>query len=364
VRESDTVSRLGGDEFVLMIEELASERSAVNLAERILEELAKPFLIDGHELFVTTSIGITVYPEDGADPETLIKNADTAMYRAKYHGKNTYRLFTQEMNERIVRRLSLESSLRKALDTDQFFIEYQPRIGLVEQDVTGMEALVRWRRSSGDIIRPDEFIPLAEETGIIIPLGENVLRKACTQAKAFIDEGRPDLKVSVNLSSRQFEQADLTQRVEQILHETGLPVNNLELEITETAVMTDIERSVRILDQLTELGVTMSIDDFGTGYSSLFYLKRFPIGVLKIDRSFIQDITVDPGDANLVSTIMLMARHFNMRTVAEGVEERPQLDFLATAGCDEIQGYYFARPMIAAKLADFLKQRDWLEKMS
>lgn len=345
LREEDTVARLGGDEFVIMLPELEEPENAVQLAERIISAFASPFSIEGKELFVTPSVGITIFPDDGSTPEDLIKNADMAMYRAKDGGKNALRMFTEEMNTLVTRRLTLENQLRRALTRDEFTVYFQPKVNLVTGMITGMEALARWIRFDGEVTNPDEFIPLAEETGIIVALGEKVILEACAKTRDLIQAGHVGLKVSVNLSPRQFRQQDLILMIKEALDFTGLDASCLELEITETTLARDIDNAVEILGQLAALGIGLAIDDFGTGYSSLYYLKRLPIDILKIDRSFVRDLPDDADDAILVSTILLMARNLNLRVVAEGAEKKEQVDFLKHLECDEIQGFFYGKPM-------------------
>ncbi|MGE4293345.1 MAG: EAL domain-containing protein [Desulfovibrio sp.] len=344
VRDTDTLARLGGDEFVVMAEDISTESSLVLLAERIMSCLDTPFQLEGKEFYATASMGITVFPHDGKTPGELIKNADLAMYWAKDAGKNRYHLYTGEMNEQITRRLQLEADLRKAMEHDEIGVYFQPRVSLPEREVRGVEALARWILPTGEVIPPSEFIPLAEETGLIVPLGLMILEKALRAVKTIHDKGRP-LHLSVNLSPKQFMQSDLMDRVEEVLKRTGYPARQLEFEITETVIMKHLETSLGNLHRLSRRGIRLAIDDFGTGYSSLYYLKRLPIDVLKIDRSFIQDITTDPNDAKLVETIILLAKNFGLTLVAEGVEEREQLEFLERLGCDEIQGYFFSKPL-------------------
>jgi diguanylate cyclase (GGDEF)-like protein/PAS domain S-box-containing protein len=345
LRETDTVSRLGGDEFTMILREVARPEDTLEAAGRILKALAEPFFIQGHELFVTTSMGITFFPDDAKDSDTLLKNADMAMYRAKDQGRNNLQLFTPALNAEIQHRLRLESQLRQGLEQEEFIVHYQPKVEVASGRVVGMEALVRWQRPGQGLLLPGAFINLAEETGLILPLGEIVLRQACRRTQAWRQAGHPHLCVSVNLSPRQFEQDNLVEMVEEILHQTGLPSIYLELEITEGAMMKSVDKAIAKLVGLASMGVRLSLDDFGTGYSSLSYLKRFSLSALKIDQTFVRDLTHDANDAAIVQTIIAMGHALELQVVAEGVETVEQLEFLGANGCDEYQGYYFSRPL-------------------
>ena len=350
LRQEDTAARLGGDEFIISLPEVADSAEAARVATRILAELARPFDISGHQLPAEVSIGISVYPDDGDSAQTLLRNADTAMYHAKESGRGNYQFFSAQMNERVSRRLSTETSMRRALDRGEFALHYQPLIELASGATSGAEALLRWPQADQRMISPADFIPVAEDTGLIVPLGEWVLREACTQAQAW-QALRPGLRIAVNLSPRQFRQKHLTATIEQVLRETGLAPQLLELELTEGMLMHHAEDTVRTLAQLHEMGVHLAIDDFGTGYSSLSYLKRFPLHALKIDRSFVKDLESDPDDAAIVTAIIAMARSLNLRVVAEGVETVGQAQFLRGLACDLAQGFHFGRPMPAADFA-------------
>jgi len=354
MREEDTVARLGGDEFVVMIEEVVNPREVVNVARRIIEAFAAPVTVGSHELFVTPSLGITLYPEDGRDADTLIKNADMAMYQAKAAGRNDYRLFTPQMNENVTRRLALEGRLRKAVEHGELAPFLQPKVRLGDGRVNGMEALARWPQGDGTLVSPAEFIPLAEETGLILPLGEAILEKACLAARRLTKAGHPDLVLAVNLSPKQFRQADLVARILAILKRTGLSPERLELEITESTLMTDIEKTVGKLRELAGYGIGLAVDDFGTGYSSLFYLKHFPLRSLKIDQSFVRDLNRDENDANIVRTIIALAHNFNLEVVAEGVENPEQLAFLRNHHCHTAQGFLFSRPLAEPEFLRYL----------
>lgn len=356
VRDQDTVARLGGDEFLIIADGLHSEQDAMDLADRLLEGFKKPFVVNDLELFVTLSIGISFYPNDGKDADTLIKNADAAMYQSKSQGKNSYNMFTSELSERALRRLLLEREFRQALKNREFTVYYQPKVKPEGAIVEGVEALVRWQKREGDIISPGEFIPLAEETGLIEPLGRFVFEESCKAVKEINNGDHPPITVAVNLSPVQFKQDDIVENILYILKDNDLSSSFIELEITEGAMMTDIQATIKKLDTLKEEGVAISIDDFGTGYSSLYYLKNMPISTLKVDRSFIMNITNDQDDAQIVETIILMAKNLGIGVVAEGVETREQLEMLKAFGCELIQGYYYARPMPLDDLMEFLKK--------
>ena len=309
---------------------------------------------EGHELFISTSIGISWYPEDGEDMETLYKNADMAMYRAKEQGRNNYQVFDVRMNDYAFERLQLEKDLRKALEREEFLVYYQPQIHIPTGRIIGMEALVRWEHPKRGMVSPGQFIPLAEETRLIIPIGEWVLRTACAQNKAWQDAGFPHVRVSVNLSAHQFLEPHLAQMIKQVLDETGLAPEYLDLEITESITMNNIDRAIATMHELASLGIQMSIDDFGTGYSSLSYLKKFPIHTLKIDRSFVRDIPNDSDDGAIATAIIAMAHSLNLNVIAEGVETADQLEFLGERGCDEMQGYLVSRPVPASEFEHLL----------
>ncbi len=352
VRAVDTVSRLGGDEFVVVLHEIQAPDDATMVAEKILMALSTAVTIEGHTMYATPSIGISVYPDDGEEAYALMKNADTAMYHAKENGRNTFQFFTAQMNEKTNRIFTLEQRLRQGLDQGQFVLHYQPLYDHASGEVCGMEALVRWNDPEGGLLLPDDFIPVAEEIGLILPLGEWVLREACRQNIAWQREGYPARRVSVNLSARQFRQKDLVAMVSRILHETEMPPDLLELEITESSLMHDADETIVKLRQLTEMGITLAIDDFGTGYSSLSYLKKFAVSRLKIDRGFVRDLCHDKDDAAIISTIVAMANHLGLQTMAEGVETDAQLQTLLSFGCQQFQGYLFSHPLPATMAAE------------
>ena len=350
VREGDTVSRLGGDEFVVLLPEIEEIEDVAKSAERVISTVKLPFVVDEHELYVTASIGIAVYPEDGASVEALIKNADTAMYRAKDVGRNSYQLYTAAMNARSFERLAMESSLRHAVARQEFRLAYQVKMDIVTGRMSGVEALVRWMHPEMGLVPPAEFIPLAESMGLISEIGAWVLEAACRQCKSWHDLGLPPVRIAVNVSALQFRESDVPMVVRRALANTGLDPRYLELELTESVLMQRVDEVAAVLHELRALGVTISIDDFGTGYSSLSYLKRMPIDALKIDQSFVNDITDDGDGAEIVSTIINLAHNLKLKAVAEGVETAAQADFLRARGCDELQGYLISRPVSAEDL--------------
>lgn len=354
VRDEDTVARLGGDEFIILLQGTDGSDFPVHVAERILEALASPIRVNQNDFYISASVGITLFPHDGMLSETLISNADLAMYRAKKQGRNTYKLFTPSMNVEMLRRMNLDNQMRKALQHGEFRLFYQPKLELASGRVKGVEALIRWQRNGQGMAGPDEFIPLAEETGIIVPLGKWVLTEACRRAKAWHREGYDGLEMAVNISPRQFQQKNLVSMVGEVLAETGLPPHCLELEITENAVMFSVEAAIRTLIELKELGVRLSMDDFGRGYSSLYYLKRFPIDTLKIDRAFVCDIPDSQEDTAIVRTVINMSRSLNLSVVAEGVETQRQLEFLRDLACDQVQGFLLCHPKADGDITDYL----------
>ncbi|HYI12393.1 MAG TPA: EAL domain-containing protein [Thermoanaerobaculia bacterium] len=345
VREGDTVARVGGDEFTIVLQELPRRDGADEVARKVLRTLAEPMEISGNRLYVTTSIGVTLFPDDGDDAEALLKNADTAMYRAKADGRNTYHLATRELSRSTHERMTLESGLHRALESGEFELLYQPQVETDDMNIVGMEALLRWNHPDRGVIAPEQFIAVAEERGLILPIGEWVIRKACHGARRFHDLGVPHFRVSVNLSARQFRDPSLLSIVESAIAEARIDPHTLELEITETVAMEDVALTMSTLAQLRKRGVTIAIDDFGTGHSSLSYLKRFPIDALKIDRGFVFDLPDGFEDAAIVSSIIQLANGLGLRVVAEGVETREQLDFLRESGCREVQGFYFSYPV-------------------
>jgi diguanylate cyclase (GGDEF)-like protein len=354
VRDEDTVARFGGDEFTLLCQRVESAEDAAKIAQKLLQAVKQPFSIGDHELYVSVSIGISFYPADGVDAESLVKNADTAMYRAKDHGRDNYQIYAPAMNARAMERLARENRLRRALDNGEMELYYQPLIDLPSRRVCGAEALLRWRHPEEGILTPYHFIGSLESSGLIIPVGDWVLREACHQATEWKARHGVDLSVAVNLSERQFQQPDLVDRVRAALEETGLPAGQLELEITENNTMQNAENSIRTLWELKRLGVRIAVDDFGTGYSSLSYLKRFPIDTLKLDQSFVRDVTDDPGDAAIATAVISMAKTLNLTLVAEGVETEGQLAFFLQRQCPRLQGYLFSRPLPASEFDIFV----------
>jgi diguanylate cyclase (GGDEF)-like protein/PAS domain S-box-containing protein len=354
VRGADTVSRQGGDEFVVLLSELEQPEDAAQTARRMLQVVAEAHSIDQHDLHVTTSIGVSVYPDDGLDAETLIKNADTAMYQAKENGRQSYRFFKPAMNVRAVERQSIEESLRRALERKEFALHYQPKIDLRTGAINGAEALLRWTHPTHGLVSPARFIPVAEDCGLILPIGAWVLREACAQARAWVDAGLPVATMAVNVSAMEFRNENFLRNLTAILSETGLDPRSLELELTESVLMRHAESTASILQSVRERGVQVAVDDFGTGYSSLSYLRKFPVDALKIDQSFVRQIS-GGEDTTIVTAVIAMARSLKLRVVAEGVETVGELTFLRTQQCDEAQGYYFSQPVPPQQFAILLK---------
>jgi diguanylate cyclase (GGDEF)-like protein len=347
IRESDTLSRLGGDEFVVLVEGFESTSYLMTLSERILQTVSEPFRVEDNEYYLGVSIGIGIYPHDGNDGPTLLRCADSAMYYAKESGRNHYQFFTAELNARVQRRYHIEKNLRRALANQEFELYYQPKVELKSGRVVGAEALLRWHTPDGTLVPATEFIPVAEETGLIVPIGQWVLEQACLQAVKWRTAFAPELRMAVNLSPRQFQDENLVHVVKAILEQTAMPAHALELEVTESLLMGDTEKLISVFDALTELGLRFSLDDFGTGYSSLSYLQRFPIGNLKIDKSFISGIPNNRDSVALTQAIIAMAQALKMSITAEGVENEDQMDFLMEVGCQEMQGFYFSEPVTA-----------------
>lgn len=355
LRESDTVARIGGDEFTVLVEDMTTMESIAALAQQIIDSLSLPFPLDGREMFCTVSVGIAIYPDDSESLDGLMKSADSAMYRAKEQGRNTYRFFTEDMHRRAYERLLLENRLRGALKRGEFQLHYQPQIDVASGATVGIEALLRWNDEERGLVQPLEFIGVLEDTGMIVEVGHWVLEEACAFNQSLREIGLPPIRVAVNISPRQFRQKGLVESIRQILSNTGLGAEYLDLEITES-VLVDAVDAPDVLERLSGMGVRLSIDDFGTGYSSLSYLKRFPIDTLKIDRSFVRDIMTDSDDAAITVAIIALSRSLRLKVLAEGVETAEQLASLRHHGCDEIQGFLYARPMSGDALVAWLRQ--------
>jgi diguanylate cyclase (GGDEF)-like protein/PAS domain S-box-containing protein len=356
LRRSDTVARLGGDEFMVLLSTTANAEAAARVAQKLQDAMRPALDVGGHELSVTASLGIALFPYDGDDADTLIKNADTALSRSKEQGRNSYQFYTNDMNAMAFERLMLESRLRKALEQGELVIYYQPQVSLVTGRIVGAEALIRWFHPDLGMVPPGEFIPLAEETGLIVPIGDWVLRTACAEARRWQELGFRDLRVAVNISARQFQQNELVDTVSGALRDTGLAAAQLELELTESVIMRNAAETGRRLRALAALGVQLAVDDFGTGYSSLAYLRDFPIRSLKIDRSFVRDMDRDPRSTTITHAVMALASSLQLKAVAEGVETPEQLALLRRSGCEEMQGYLFARPLPADDFLALLRE--------
>ena len=356
LRAMDTVARLGGDEFVLVLSDHKSAQSVSSELQRIVQSFAQPFAVDGRDVYITASVGVVLFPQDAKDPETLMKFAELAMYRAKESGRNVYQLYTAELQTKVTERLTLESMLRRALERGEFALYYQPQVDLRTNRVFGCEALLRWNQPELGMVSPAKFIPLAEETGLIVPIGEWVVRTACLQNKAWQNAGLPFVTVAVNISARQFREKNLVQVVAKILAESGLAPQYLELEVTESVIMHDAHNAIADLQAFRDMGVTLSVDDFGTGYSSLSYLKRFPVDRLKIDQSFVRDINADADDAAIAQAVVTLGHSMNLRVIAEGVETAEQLAFLRRNQCDEMQGYLYGKPVPAHEFGNILQE--------
>jgi len=354
-REQDTVARVGGDEFLIVLTGLKDVADAAVATERIVNLMTAGFVVRGHPVNVSCSIGVSIFPEHSADCETLIKNADAAMYSAKENGRNRFQFFTEDMNAQGVERLTLENSLRLALDKKELFLVYQPQMDIATGRITGLEALLRWQHPDLGLVPPDKFIRIAENSGLIVPIGEWVVRTACCQARKWQDEGLPPVSVAVNVSAVQFRQEGFCELIRRVLHETGLAPQYLELELTESLLLANADLMLSVVQELKAMGVTLAIDDFGTGYSSFSYLRQFRVSKLKIDRVFIRDVAVNPDDAAITTAIISMAKSLRLKVIAEGVEDEAQMSFLRAHQCDEIQGYYFSKPLAVDKVADKLR---------
>jgi diguanylate cyclase (GGDEF)-like protein len=356
VRASDTVSRQGGDEFVVLLSEVAQSEDAAITARRMLQAVARPHSIDQHDLHVTTSIGVSVYPEDGLDADTLIKNADTAMYQAKESGRQSFQFFKPVMNARAVERQSIEEGLRRALERQEFALHYQPKVNLTTGVITGAEALLRWRHPTRGPVSPGDFIPVAEDCGLIKTIGAWVLREACRQARAWMDVGLPATSMAVNVSAIEFRDEKFLDGLFAIVRETGLDPKSLELELTESVLMKHAASTATILRTLRENGIRVAVDDFGTGYSSLSYLQKFPVDAVKIDQSFVRQISTAGDDTTIVKAVIGMARGLKLRVIAEGVETLEEVAFLRAYRCEEAQGYYFSQPVPPQQFAMLLRR--------
>jgi diguanylate cyclase (GGDEF)-like protein len=354
--EIDTVSRVGGDEFLILVHNIEDSKDAATIVKKIMESLQQPFTLTGQEIYITASIGVAVYPNDGATADDLLKNADAAMHRAKEDlGRGNYQFFCEGMNSMAMHKLVLEGDLRRALEHGEFYLHYQPQVDIKSNTIIGAEALIRWNHPKTGNIPPSEFIPAAESCGVIEPIGDWVLQAACHQHRAWLDAGLPPVRIAVNLSARQFLHGALLDKVALALKVSGMQPEYLELELTESMLMQDVENTVNTLRELKRMGVRLSIDDFGTGYSSLSYLKRFPLDILKIDRSFVTDLGTDSDDGEIARAIIAMAHALHLEVVAEGVENMRQLDFMRDFKCDYIQGYFFSKPISAEDFARLLK---------
>ena len=355
IREGDTVARLGGDEFTVILEDVRSAKYVAKVTDKILDAISQSYLLDSTEVNISASIGISLYPSDGRDVDLLLRNADAAMYHAKKHGRNNFQFYSAEMNAQADKRLAMETSLRRAVENNELFLHFQPQIDLQTGKIVGAEALLRWYSEQWGNVSPVQFVPILEDTGLIATVGEQVLRQACQAYMSIKEIVSPDFLMAVNLSGRQFRGGQLTSFVEHLLEELAMSASNLELEITESILMTDSDLAITGLRELAELGITLAIDDFGTGYSSLSYLKQFPLHVLKIDRSFVRDVTEDADDAAIVDAILAMSKRLQLDVVAEGVETSGQLAFLQEHGCQRVQGYYFSKPLILEDLVEFIQ---------
>ena len=356
-KSTEVIARLGGDEFVVLLNRVERVEDAAYIARRICKELAKSFNLDGNEISITTTIGISLFPSDGDTAEQLLKHADVAMYHAKEQGRNGYQFYSQSIHQLTLDRFALERDLRKTLETNGLHVEYQPKMSIKHGTITGLEALVRWEHPERGKVSPADFIPLAEETGLIVPLGEWVLRTACEQMVRWLDAGIPPFIMAVNCSAIQLMRTDMATVIKSVLRTTGLNPNYLEIELTESLLLQNVEEGIVILQALKDLGLHVSIDDFGTGFSSLSYLKRLPVDKLKIDQSFIKDLTTDPGDAAIVTSIITLAHNLDLTVIAEGVENPEQLGFLRAKRCDEVQGYLISKPMPANDFAQWMQDR-------
>jgi diguanylate cyclase (GGDEF)-like protein len=352
---SSTIARLGGDEFTILLSDIKSSQDAARVAQRLMIAMSQPFQLEDHEVFVTVSIGISIAPEDGENTEDLLKNADTALYHAKNQGKNNYQFYKKFMNASARKRLAVENELYRAIENKEMQLYYQPRINVITGNVVSLEALLRWENTDKGFIPPSEFIPIAEETGLIIPLGEWVLNTACRQKKDWEALELPPFSISVNISGKQFQQEKFIKTVSDVIQDSLIDPRDLELEITENVLMQNAGKTVDMLSELKEMGLQLSMDDFGTGYSSFSYLKQFPLDILKVDRSFVKDIPEKLESCTIVNAIISMAHSLNLTVVAEGVETKKQLVYLSNLRCDEIQGFYYSKPLSVDQITAFLE---------
>ena len=364
LRATDTVARLGGDEFAIIANGLDKPEQASNVANQVIRSIEEIFTIGDHELGISTSIGISLYPQDAEDIDQLIIRADSAMYQAKDSGRNQFQLYSGANEAQLMDRLALESHLRHAIERDELLLYYQPKIDLVTGQINSIEALLRWKHGERGLVPPSDFIPLAEESGLIVPIGEWVFEAVCKQINLWDAQGQSKLRVAVNLSGRQFREDDLVRKIENIVSQAGIPAGRLEIEITESTIIDNPDQAIQTLNALRANGFRLSIDDFGTGYSSLSYLKRFPLNTLKIDRSFVRDLVSDSEDARIVTAVIGLAHGLGLRVVAEGVENEEQLEFLRRHHCDEVQGFYFSKPIPSDDLDEFLENFEMAENTS
>ena len=356
MRGSDTVARIGGDEFKIILTDIKSPDEASLVAQKVIDNLRQPIQLKGKTVTIGASIGIAIYPEDGEEIDQLIKYADIALYKAKESGRNCYIYFSSDFQTQILEHIEMESDMKKAIALGEFSLNYQPKINLHDDSLSGMESLIRWQHPEKGLIPPDQFIPFAEETGLIIPLGEWILNTACQQLRLWSENMEQPLNLAINLSALQFQQKDFVRTMKKIIDTHGIDPKNLELEITESMVMADVDKAIVIMKQLRDLGLKLAIDDFGTGYSSLSYLKKFPINTLKIDRSFVRDLTIDSKDAAMVKAIISMAKDLDLDVVAEGVETKEQSDFLRMNGCQYVQGFYFSKPLNVEEFEAYIEK--------
>jgi len=357
LREVDTVARIGGDEFIILQPQIRKISDATRIADRVLDKFQNPWVLKGKEYYITASMGIGIFPNDGHDAQTIFKNADIALNRAKELGRNNYQLYAESMNAKVMQKLDMENNLRRAIEREEFVLFYQPQVDIRTGKIVGMEALLRWYRPEYGLVPPMEFIPIAEESGLIVPIGEWVIKTVFRQNKEWIDRGIGLQLIAVNLSARQFQQHDLVELIEKFRRETELRPELIELEITESTAMRDLDFTIDILNQLREIGIRISLDDFGIGYSSLNYLRRLPINTLKIDKSFVQEITTNPNAEAIANSVISLAHRLDLTVVAEGVETREQLSFLKNEGCDRVQGFFFSKPLPANEIEKMLRNK-------